>query len=78
MATILQATVASHVRWALDLKQFLMSYKATISPYGGNIAAMTKSFVMAVRNVAQMWYSSLRPGTIMSWQKLKNMLVTSF
>jgi hypothetical protein len=28
--------------------------------------------------VAQTWYSSLRPGTITSWQKLKDMLVTSF
>jgi hypothetical protein len=33
---------------------------------------------MAVRNVAQTWYSSLWPGTITSWQKLKDMLVTSF
>jgi hypothetical protein len=33
---------------------------------------------MAVRNVAQTWYSSLRPGTITSWQKLKDMLFTSF
>jgi hypothetical protein len=39
---------------------------------------MAKSFVMAVRNVAQTWYSSLWPGTITSWQKLKDMLVTSF
>jgi hypothetical protein len=39
---------------------------------------MAKSFIMAVRNVAQTWYSSLRPGTITSWQKLKDMLVTSF
>jgi hypothetical protein len=61
-----------------DPKQFLMSYEATISSYGGNAAVMTKSFVMAVRNVAQTWYSSLRPGTITSWQKLKDMLVTSF
>jgi hypothetical protein len=61
-----------------DPKQFLMSYEATISSYGGNAAVMAKSFVMAVRNVAQTWYSSLRPGTIMSWQKLKDMLVTSF
>jgi capsid protein len=52
-----------------DQKQFLMSYEA---------AVMAKSFVMAVRNVAQTWYSSLRPGTITSWQKLKDMLVTSF
>jgi hypothetical protein len=39
---------------------------------------MAKSFVMAVKNVAQTWYSSLRLGTITSWQKLKDMLVTSF
>jgi hypothetical protein len=55
-----------------DPKQFLMSYEATISSYGGNAA------VMAVQNVAQTWYSSLWPGTITSWQKLKDMLVTSF
>jgi hypothetical protein len=41
-----------------DLKQFLMSHEATISSYGGNTAVMAKSFVMAVKNVAQTWYSS--------------------
>jgi hypothetical protein len=61
-----------------DPKQFLMSYEATISSYGGNATVMAKSFVMAVQNVAQTWYSSLRPGTITLWQKLKDMLVTSF
>jgi hypothetical protein len=55
-----------------------MSYEATISSYGGNAAVIAKSFVMAVQNMAQTWYSSLRPGTITSWQKLKDMLVTSF
>jgi hypothetical protein len=54
----------------LDPKQFLMSYEATISSYGGNAAVMAKSFVMAVRSVAQTWYSSLRPGTITSWQRI--------
>jgi hypothetical protein len=33
---------------------------------------------MTVKSVAQTWYSSLRPRTITSWQKLKDMLVTSF
>jgi hypothetical protein len=61
-----------------DLKQFLMSYEANISSYGGNTAVMAKSFVMAIRSVAQTWYSSLRPWTITSWHKLKDMLVTSF
>jgi valyl-tRNA synthetase len=56
-----------------------MSYEATISSYGGNTAVMAKSFVMAVKSVAQTWYSSsLWPGTITSWQKLKDMLITSF
>jgi hypothetical protein len=36
-----------------DPKQFLMSYEATISSYGGNTAVMAKSFVMAIRSVAQ-------------------------
>jgi hypothetical protein len=49
-----------------DPKQFLMSYEATISSYGGNTAVMAKSFVMVVKNVAQTWHSSLRPGTITS------------
>jgi hypothetical protein len=61
-----------------DSKQFLMSYEATIPSYGGNTVVMAKSSVMAVRSVAQTCYSSLRPGTITSWQKLKDMLVTSF
>jgi hypothetical protein len=61
-----------------DPKQFLMSCEATISSYGGNTIVMAKSFDMTVRNVAQTWYSSLRPGTITSWQKLEDMPVTSF
>jgi hypothetical protein len=55
-----------------DPKQFLMSYEATLCSYGGNTAVMAKSFVMAVRSVAQTCYSSLRLGTITSWQKLKD------
>jgi hypothetical protein len=61
-----------------DPKQFLMRYEATISSYGGNAAVMEKSFVMAVRSVAHTWHSSLRSGTITSWKKFKDMLVTSF
>jgi hypothetical protein len=61
-----------------DPKKFLMSYGATISSYGGNMAVIAKSFIMAVKSVAQTWYSSLQLGTITSWQKLKDMLVTSF
>jgi hypothetical protein len=51
----------------LDPKQFLMSYEATISSYGSNTTFIAKPFVMAVKNVAQTWYSSLSPGIITSW-----------
>jgi hypothetical protein len=61
-----------------DPKQFLISYEATISSYGGNTTIMAKSFVMVARSVAQTWYSSLKPETTTSSQKLKDMLVTSF
>jgi hypothetical protein len=61
-----------------DPKEFLMSYEATISSYGGNSAVMVKSFVMAVQSVVQTWYSSLRRRTVSSWPKLKEMLLTSF
>jgi hypothetical protein len=47
-----------------DPKQFLMRYEATISSYGGNTAVMAKSFVMAIKSVAQTWYSSLRQGQL--------------
>jgi hypothetical protein len=55
-----------------------MNYKATISSYGGNTIVMAKSFAMAIRSVAQTWYSSLQLGIVTSWQKLKDMLLTSF
>jgi hypothetical protein len=78
MAPVLQATQLLMYDGHSDPKQFLMSYEATISSYGGSTAVMAKSFVMAVKSVAQTWYSSLRLGTITSWQKLKDKLITSF
>jgi hypothetical protein len=78
MATFIQPPQLPMYDGHSDPKQFLMSYESTISTYGGNTAVMAKSFVVAVRSVAQTWYSSLRLGKITSWQKLKDMLVTSF
>jgi hypothetical protein len=78
MAPVLQGPQLPMYDGHSDPKQFLMSYEATISSYRGNTAVMVKSFVMAVKSVAQTWYSSLQPGTITSWQKLKDMAITSF
>jgi hypothetical protein len=60
-----------------DPKQIMMIYEATISLYGDNSAVMAKSFAMEIRNITQTWYSSLRPGNVTSWHKLKDMLLTS-
>jgi hypothetical protein len=78
MATILQATSSPHVRWAFRSKAVPDEVWGNNILVWGNTTVMAKSFVMVVRSVAQTWYSSLRPGTITSWQKLKDMLVTSF
>jgi hypothetical protein len=43
----------------LDPKQFLMSYKDTISSYGDKSTVIAKSFIMTIKNVARTWYSSL-------------------
>lgn len=61
-----------------NLKHILMSNRAIISSYGGNIVVMAKSFVMEVKSVSQTQYSSLRLGSIHSCQKLKDLLLTSF
>jgi hypothetical protein len=78
MATILQVTVASHLRWALRSEAVSHELRSNHILIWGQHTVMVKSFVMAIRSVAQTWYSSLRPGTITSWQNLKDMLVTSF
>jgi hypothetical protein len=39
---------------------------------------MAKSFGMTDKSVAQTWYSSLWVHKVTSWQKLKDMLLTSF
>jgi hypothetical protein len=78
MAPIIQATLASHVWWALRSEAVSDELRSNHILIWGNTAVMVKSFIMEVKNVAQTWYSSLRLRTITSWQKLKDMLITSF
>ena len=39
---------------------------------------MAKSFFVAEKNVAQIWYSPLWLGSVSSWHKLKDILLTNF
>jgi hypothetical protein len=75
LSTTLHRLTQKHLCWH-SITKILRNGPRAHFPF--NTAVMAKSFIMAVKNVAQTWYSSLRPGTITSWQKLKDMLITSF
>jgi hypothetical protein len=51
-----------------------MSYEATMAAAEEDEATMAKSFVIIARDIAQSWYSNLRPRSIDSrgdlWDKL--------
>jgi hypothetical protein len=55
-----------------------MSYEATISSYGGQYYSHGEVLHHGSQKRSSNLYSSLRSGIIMSWQKLKDMLVTRF
>lgn len=44
--------------------QYLMTYEAAVSAAGGDDDTMAKAFVIVARDIAQTWYSNLRPGSI--------------
>jgi hypothetical protein len=62
----------------LEPKQFLTSYEAKLSSNGGNTTVMAKSFVMAIRSIAQTWYSSVWSTTVTLGKNLRDMLLRSF
>ena len=55
-----------------------MSYEAAVAAAGGDESTMAKSFVIILRDIAQTWYSNLRPGTVDSWATLRDKLCTNF
>ncbi|MGZ7907538.1 hypothetical protein, partial [Haemophilus sp. SZY H53] len=61
-----------------DPRQFIMSYEAAVAAAGGDESTMAKSFVIILRDIAQTWYSNLRPGTVDSWASLRDKLCTNF
>ncbi|XP_021308584.1 uncharacterized protein LOC110432454 [Sorghum bicolor] len=61
-----------------DPRQFLMSFKAAVASAGGNETVMAKSFVIAAEGDALAWYSMLRPGSIYSWENLRDKILANF
>ena len=61
-----------------DPRQFLMSFEAAVASAGGNETVMAKSFVIAAEGDALAWYSMLKPGSIYSWENLRDKILANF
>jgi len=55
-----------------------MSVEPAIASAGGNETVMAKSFVIAAEGDALGWYSMLRPGSIYSWENLRDKILANF
>jgi hypothetical protein len=55
-----------------------MSFEAAVIAGGGDETTLAKSLVMAVKGLAQHWYSSLKSKSIHSWEQLKTILLVDF
>jgi hypothetical protein len=61
-----------------DPKQFIATFEAMVQSFKGDTAVLAKSLVMTLQGIAQTWYMSLKPGSISSWQQLKEALYANF
>jgi len=55
-----------------------MSFEGTVISGGGDETTLAKSLVMAVKGLAQQWYSLLKAKSIHSWDQLKANLLVDF
>ena len=61
-----------------DPKDFLLKYEAAIEASGGGAACKVKAFVLALKGLAQHWYSNLPGGHIHTWDQLRRELTAAF
>jgi hypothetical protein len=77
-APIIQATLSSYVLWTLRPEAVPNELRGNHIFIWEQYCSHGKILRHGSQKLAQTWYSSLRPRTITSWQKLKDMLITSF
>ena len=59
-------------------RKFLVSYETAVTSARGDAQILTKSLIMAVKDIAHDWYTSLKPLSIRSWGQVKAELVSTF
>jgi len=59
-----------------NLREFLLKYEAAIEATGGGSACKAKALILALKGLAQQWYTNLPNGYIYSWEQLRLELAT--
>ena len=59
-------------------KKFLASHETVVFSIRGDTQTLAKSLIMAVEDIANDWYTSLKPLSILSSQQLKIELLSTF
>ena len=60
-----------------NLRKFIASYETAIAS-AGDAQTLAKSLIMALKDVAHDWYTSLKPLSIHSWSQVKAKLLSTF
>ena len=61
-----------------DSKEFVMSFKAVVETTGRDDTTLAKVVMLVVKGIERSWYSALPPGSIYSWEQLRNALYSNF
>jgi len=71
-------TVLPQYNGESNLREFLLKYEAAIEATGGGSACKAKALILALKGLAQQWYTNLPNGYIYSWEQLRLELATGF
>ena len=59
-------------------RKFIVGYETVITSVGGDAQTLAKSLIMALKDIAHDWYTSLKPLSIHSWSQVKAELLSTF
>src|SRR6266542_5213624 len=61
-----------------DPYAFVLLFETSVEATGGDDTTKAKAFIMAASGIARTWYTTLAPGSIESWDQLRDLLISEF
>src|SRR5207237_3733053 len=61
-----------------DPYAFVLIFETSIEATGGDDTTKAKAFIMAATGIARAWYTALAPGSIESWDQLRDLIIFEF